>query len=342
MIATLCAVLAMCILAAIAQRGTLGQSTIDHACPQHSLPLIRQPAIAGDRVRDAQEHVESNQLVIQDSGRRVALEIIELGQTVLAIADSINCRICGESGSREVQMCECPGCGAPFHDDCWAYNGGCAIYGCTSRPPILHRPEPQPEPTFLTFQPHVDGPPRNNGGASGSALRTASFRCRNCLATITRPIRNTPHYISCTRCQFSIRIDPDDLPIDSSPRQRVPFVERTTAPPDSAAVDVSMNRGSVFAGRSFSSQYLRRTRREHDDRSSQGRAGLTRNDSDQSNVGRDYRLALESGATSIQEPRTSLRGLRSAIVRDSSGNLWLNCGEGWEHIGHQRLPGDYR
>lgn len=44
-----------------------------------------------------------------------------------------HCPVCRESiGTCRSQLCG--SCDTPHHADCWSFNGGCAIYGC-SRPP---------------------------------------------------------------------------------------------------------------------------------------------------------------------------------------------------------------
>jgi hypothetical protein len=45
--------------------------------------------------------------------------------------DEARCGICGTGlgGSRT----ECRQCETPYHRDCWEYNQGCAIFGCSSR-----------------------------------------------------------------------------------------------------------------------------------------------------------------------------------------------------------------
>lgn len=39
------------------------------------------------------------------------------------------CQVCGTIPEGK-QRVLCSRCGAPHHEDCWNYNGGCAIYGC--------------------------------------------------------------------------------------------------------------------------------------------------------------------------------------------------------------------
>jgi len=44
------------------------------------------------------------------------------------------CAICQSAiGEGDVRTA-CPGCGAPYHAECWAENGGCAVYGCECVP----------------------------------------------------------------------------------------------------------------------------------------------------------------------------------------------------------------
>ncbi len=41
------------------------------------------------------------------------------------------CRVCGTT--IESDHVACTQCNTPFHQDCWAFVGGCSTYGCTSR-----------------------------------------------------------------------------------------------------------------------------------------------------------------------------------------------------------------
>jgi Prokaryotic RING finger family 1 len=44
------------------------------------------------------------------------------------------CAICQSPLSEADLKTACPACHAPYHSDCWAENGGCAVYGCTEVP----------------------------------------------------------------------------------------------------------------------------------------------------------------------------------------------------------------
>ncbi len=49
------------------------------------------------------------------------------------------CPVCGESvGAAPTR---CPQCDTPHHFDCWEYNSGCGVYGCSSKPKQAARPQ---------------------------------------------------------------------------------------------------------------------------------------------------------------------------------------------------------
>jgi hypothetical protein len=47
---------------------------------------------------------------------------------VREIVDSGRCPVC--AGDLDGALRPCGSCGARYHDDCWAYLGGCAVFGC--------------------------------------------------------------------------------------------------------------------------------------------------------------------------------------------------------------------
>lgn len=50
---------------------------------------------------------------------------------------SVRCAVCATEASGSLNACTV--CGTTYHSDCWAYNGGCAVYGCKAAP---RAPEP--------------------------------------------------------------------------------------------------------------------------------------------------------------------------------------------------------
>lgn len=338
MIPILCALLGMCFLGAIARQRTSEFTPIS----EHSGHLIGSSATTEFEEISAPGEAEPIEPRTWNSGGETMPETFNLENASVIVGNSVNCRVCGELASAGARMCICPSCSALFHDDCWEYNGGCAIFGCTSRPRFVGAPAPEVVPSFLGVPAESIEFPGLDGETPEIAPRLVDFRCRNCFAPIRREMRATAYYVCCAQCQFSIRLDPDNPPPDASTNTESHDTSRPASSHRSDANVAPVSLGPVFTGRSFSSQYLRRARTAPNGRTLPVRREPSWDESDQTSVGRAYRLAIDSGALSVQEPRTSWNGLRSAVVRDSSGNLWLHCGEGWEHVGHDPLPDEPR
>jgi hypothetical protein len=67
-------------------------------------------------------------LVLREAQARTPAEGVDL--LTVEIRDGSACPVCGHgvTGGRS-----CPRCGAPHHDECWRYSGGCAIFACEGR-----------------------------------------------------------------------------------------------------------------------------------------------------------------------------------------------------------------
>jgi hypothetical protein len=55
-------------------------------------------------------------------------EIEFLDSAIIAPLEKVDCQICGETIHSGLVYCQ--RCQTPHHQDCWAYNGTCSIYGC--------------------------------------------------------------------------------------------------------------------------------------------------------------------------------------------------------------------
>lgn len=69
------------------------------------------------------------------------------------------CRVCGSPLA--LPIVTCPACATPHHQDCWEYNGGCTIFGCTGTgltrsPAVVSLPVPLP-PASIALAPRVAG-----------------------------------------------------------------------------------------------------------------------------------------------------------------------------------------
>lgn len=69
-------------------------------------------------------------------GARVMAEAAAVVQAPTAkhLTRGGKCQVCGEEMNEAVI---CRSCLTPHHGDCWAYNGGCAIYGCGNHARIV-------------------------------------------------------------------------------------------------------------------------------------------------------------------------------------------------------------
>lgn len=70
----------------------------------------------------------------------------------------------------------CPDCGARMHQECWDYNGGCGVYGCSRSPPTESLRSLEIPPSFWGRE---DKPCPN----CGATILAAAVRCRHCGAT---------------------------------------------------------------------------------------------------------------------------------------------------------------
>jgi hypothetical protein len=47
----------------------------------------------------------------------------------------VSCPVCRAAIGADDAAFRCPACQTAYHADCWAYNGGCGVYGCSEGPP---------------------------------------------------------------------------------------------------------------------------------------------------------------------------------------------------------------
>lgn len=81
------------------------------------------------------------------------------------------CGICQTAFQSGERLGPCPGCGAPFHGECWDENGGCAVYGCALTPAATAGPV---APSSVWGQEERDCP------SCGARIKMAARRCLHC------------------------------------------------------------------------------------------------------------------------------------------------------------------
>jgi hypothetical protein len=91
----------------------------------------------------------------------------------------ITCAICQTPLlSSGIATHDCPGCNTFYHDDCWAENKGCAIYGCSEVPETEHH-RPIEIPASFWGQEHKSCP------KCECEILAAAVRCRHCGTTFS-------------------------------------------------------------------------------------------------------------------------------------------------------------
>ncbi len=83
------------------------------------------------------------------------------------------CAICQSPLAPDEARCECPSCAAPYHEECWRENGGCAVYGCPQVPATENR-ETLEIPASYWGRDHKPCP------GCGQEILAAALRCRHC------------------------------------------------------------------------------------------------------------------------------------------------------------------
>jgi len=88
------------------------------------------------------------------------------------------CAICQSTiGPREPTV-YCPDCKARYHSECWDYNRGCAVYGCSQVPPTEHLGS-------LEIPAAYWGKEEKQCPSCGQTILAAAVRCRHCGATFS-------------------------------------------------------------------------------------------------------------------------------------------------------------
>lgn len=90
------------------------------------------------------------------------------------------CAICQTGFEAGEPSVNCPSCAAPFHQECWEENGGCASYGCESMPETVAKENAE------AFAPQAYwGKETKTCPACNKEIKVAAKRCRFCGETFS-------------------------------------------------------------------------------------------------------------------------------------------------------------
>ena len=115
-------------------------------------------------------------LTVEDSAPRV-----ETRAEPSAVGAMV-CAVCQSPVNDGEPAVSCPACSAVYHSDCWEYNTGCAVYGCSQAPPTENL-------NTLEIPASYWGQEDKACPSCGKTILAAAVRCKHCGATFasTRP-----------------------------------------------------------------------------------------------------------------------------------------------------------
>jgi Prokaryotic RING finger family 1 len=88
-----------------------------------------------------------------------------------------SCAICMSPIGAADALRACEGCRAPYHEECWSENGGCAVYGC-AHVPKTEGLKPLEIPPAFWGREDKDCP------RCGMKIMAVAVRCRHCGAEV--------------------------------------------------------------------------------------------------------------------------------------------------------------
>jgi len=92
-----------------------------------------------------------------------------------AAAGAPRCVICQSRFGPGQPTTTCPDCGTTFHEECWRYNNGCGVYGCSQAPPTEGLSSLEVPPSYWEREEKLCP-------QCGKTILASAVRCRHCGA----------------------------------------------------------------------------------------------------------------------------------------------------------------
>jgi len=171
------------VAAAAGQRGSCshcGQQFVikpEPASAPKAAPAVA-PVATSVPAGDASEEAPVVATVVEDdTGADVAGTIASEVQAAAAGGGPL-CIVCQTPVGEQEDAVACPDCGGTYHNDCWQYNGGCGVYGCSEAAPT------EGLSTLEVPAAHW-GKEEKKCPNCGLEILATAVRCRHCGATFS-------------------------------------------------------------------------------------------------------------------------------------------------------------
>ena len=106
-----------------------------------------------------------------------------------AAATGGRCPVCRAAIQPDEERTTCEACNAEYHAECWAYNNGCAVYGCSEAATTEGLDNIEIPAAFW-------GQEEKSCPVCNATILAAAMRCRNCGTTFqTAKPRNHDEYL---------------------------------------------------------------------------------------------------------------------------------------------------
>lgn len=156
---------------------------ITTSCPACGKPYRLDASFVGRQARckqcgDTFTIVPDEPALARDTGVPPVGPLSTAETAVARAAGQSLCAVCQAPLQAGEDIVTCPDCEAPYHRECWDYNGGCGLYGCDQAPETELLQDVEIPVSYW-------GKEEKNCPRCGQVIQAAAVRCRFCGATFS-------------------------------------------------------------------------------------------------------------------------------------------------------------